>query len=211
MLLPCPAWLSRELTRSLKALERSPGEVGQQVALYVIPPRGAGEQQQGEQGLAISFPGFCGLVTDVRSLEAIVGFRFIARSKARQCSTIEAIGPRPSLLSRRLLKQSPRDRPGFRKRQERCGITWALHAANAHGQSIHAIFEQRGRLKISGSRRRHAASIGTPYAIFTFLMISNLIALRDRFNVPALHVRDSQSASRTRTRGSTTSRLRSGS
>jgi hypothetical protein len=88
-----------------------------------------------------SFPGFCGLVTDVRSLEAIVGFRFIARSKARQFSTTEAIGPRPSLLPRRLLKQSPRDRTGFRKRQERRGITWPLHAANAHGQSIHAIFE----------------------------------------------------------------------
>jgi hypothetical protein len=33
-------------------------------------------------------------------------------------------------------------------------------------QSVHAIFEQSGRLKIASSRRRHAASTGTPYAIY---------------------------------------------
>jgi hypothetical protein len=92
------------------------------------------------------------------------------RSKAQQYISAVLLGLGPSLVSDGLLKQSPRDRPRFLKRQKSALRSSSLQA-DAHSQSVHAIFEQT-RLRIAVTTRRHATPKSTRYAIFTFLMIS---------------------------------------
>ena len=104
---------------------------------------------------------------------AFVGFRFGMRPVSRQASTTEAICAQLALMSRRFLKQLPRARTGFSERQARVAVACFLHRQNSQGQSIHAIFEQRGRLRIGVNERRHARPQSRTYAIFTSLTISN--------------------------------------
>ncbi len=110
---------------------------------------------------------------------AFVGFRFGMRPVSRQASTTEAICAQLALMSRRFLKQLPRARTGFSERQARVAVACFLHRQNSQGQSIHAIFEQRGRLRIGVNERRHARPQSRTYAIFTSLTISNLARLQN--------------------------------